>query len=232
MKKILLTFNSSNYDRGNIKLFNGTFSKYFDTIINYTENDLDDYIANIVNEMITLSGWQRGYGYWIWKPYIISQELKKLESNDILFYLDSHFNFNDESLIEQIIKDLSKDKYGLFWGREARSNDIEWTTPYLVNAVETELNYKFSNDELMKEHGDAGLLFIRKNKFTVDFFEKWFDIMIKHKLELTDYYNAAAYELNNNFIENRHDQSVFNLMVKYYKLQSPEYIRYWEWGSE
>lgn len=232
MKRILLTFNSSNYKRGNKKLFDGTFSKYFDEIINYDENDLDSYILNIVKEIFELTQWNRGFGYWIWKPYIISQELKKLKSGDILFYLDSHFNFNDESLIEQITEDLKKDKNGLFWGNDASSNDIEWTTPYLVNAVETELNYKFSYDELMQEHGDAGLLFIKKNRFTVNFFKKWFDIMIKHKLEISDHYNSKAHELNNNFKENRHDQSVFNLMVKYYKLISPRYILYWQWGSE
>ena len=31
---------------------------------------------------------KKGYGYWLWKPYIIKKTLEKMKKGDILLYLD------------------------------------------------------------------------------------------------------------------------------------------------
>jgi len=31
----------------------------------------------------------RGYGYWLWKPYIIKKNMERMKNGDILLYLDS-----------------------------------------------------------------------------------------------------------------------------------------------
>ena len=37
----------------------------------------------------------RGNGYWLWKPFIILETLKKMDDNDVLLYLDSGDIFTD-----------------------------------------------------------------------------------------------------------------------------------------
>ena len=32
---------------------------------------------------------QRGYGFWLWKPYLINNKLQDLSNNDVLCYVDS-----------------------------------------------------------------------------------------------------------------------------------------------
>ena len=32
---------------------------------------------------------EQGFGYWIWKPYIVYEKLKELNKNDILIYMDA-----------------------------------------------------------------------------------------------------------------------------------------------
>jgi len=230
MNTNLLIFSSSNYNRNNPKLFDNTYKKYFNNIIIYNENDLDNYILNIIKNIINNYG-NCGFGFWIWKPYLILKELSKMKNNDILFYIDSHFFINDESIIERIIKDLNKSKKPIFSGNNCVSNDYIWTTTKLVKCVEQELNYKFSEEELKQEHNDAGLLFIRKTKFTVKFFRQMLDIMLNNFEYITNEHNGDP-DNNEGFIENRHDQSLFNLMIKYYKIKSPKYIKYGDFITE
>lgn len=41
---------------------------------------------------------QRGYGYWLWKPYIVKKQLEKMNDNDILIYADSGCELNVNGL--------------------------------------------------------------------------------------------------------------------------------------
>lgn len=230
MKRNLLIFSSTNYDRNNKKLFDGTYKKYFDNILIYNENDLDDYIKNIVNDIIKNYG-PCGYGFWIWKPYLILQELNKMKTGDILFYIDSHFYINKEDLIDKISNDLKRKQKPIFSGNKCGSDDYIWTTTKLRKCLEKELNYKFTVKELKQEHNDAGLLFIKKNKFSMMFFQQMFDIMLNNIEYVSNDHNDDD-DNNEGFRENRHDQSVFNLMIKYYKIKTPQYILYGEWGSD
>jgi hypothetical protein len=36
----------------------------------------------------------RGYGYWVWKPYVILEELNKIPDGDILLYTDAGCELN------------------------------------------------------------------------------------------------------------------------------------------
>ena len=230
MNTNLLIFSSSNYNRNNPKLFDNTYKKYFNSIIIYNENDLDNYILNIIKNIINNYG-ICGFGFWIWKPYLILKELSKMKNNDILFYIDSHFFINQEDIIEDIIKDLKKTNKPIFSGNNCKSDDYYWTTTKLVKKVESYFNYNFSEAELKKEHNDAGLLFIRKNKFTINFFKQMFDFMLNNIEYISNEHNNDI-DNNKGFKENRHDQSLFNLMIKYYKISTPEYIKYGNFITE
>lgn len=56
----------------------------------YTNRDLDRKFPKLLDFIDSNYGRKtRGFGYWIWKPYIINQELSELENEDILVYIDS-----------------------------------------------------------------------------------------------------------------------------------------------
>ena len=59
----------------------------FDFIFAYTDKDIistEFYKEN--KEILSLN---RGAGYWLWKPYLILETLKKMNDGDVLLYLDS-----------------------------------------------------------------------------------------------------------------------------------------------
>ena len=75
----------------------------FDKIIGLTEQDLqnDDEFWGKHKDFINSN--QRGYGYWLWKPYIIKKKMEQLEVGDILLYLDCGCEIDIRN--REIIKD-------------------------------------------------------------------------------------------------------------------------------
>ena len=49
---------------------------------------------------------RRGFGYWIWKPYLIMKQIDKMEDGDVLFYSDCGCELgieNKDKLLECIV---------------------------------------------------------------------------------------------------------------------------------
>jgi hypothetical protein len=69
----------------------------FDKIIPYTEDYLknDNYFWE--KHSFFIENNSRGYGYWLWKPYIIKKTMEEMKDGDILLYLDCgcEINYND-----------------------------------------------------------------------------------------------------------------------------------------
>ena len=93
MKKIFLTFACSNYrnllNNANDLANQIKFTHIFDNINLYSKEDLinDNEFWNKHKEFIINNG--RGYGYWIWKSYLIKKTIDKLNNGDILLYMDA-----------------------------------------------------------------------------------------------------------------------------------------------
>lgn len=221
MKKELLLFCTSNYTNINKDLIDNKYN-LFDEVKLLTENDLDDYIKPIVENNIKKYG-MRGYGYWIWKPYIILQELNKLCEGDVLVHLDLHANLNSvKDKFDDILNEL-KDQ-SIILG-DVGFNDLMYTTTKLRKHVEKQLNYKFSNEQLTVRQYESGIQFIKNDEQSRNFIKKWFDLMLSGLDYVSDMYNDSD-DNHETFIENRHDQSVISLLYKYYNYK---YIQYLNW---
>jgi len=217
MKKELFLFCTSNYININEDLINNKYN-LFDEVKLVNENDLDDYIKPIVENTINKYG-RRGYGYWIWKPYIILQELNKLDDGDILVYLDCHCKLDKiKDKFNNILKYLNHSDKPLIVANLG-FNDYQYTTTKLKNAVENYLKYIFSEEEILDHQREAGILFMRKCDFVVNYFQQYFSIMKNNIDIITDAHNNDE-DNHETFIDNRHDQSVCSLLAKYYKIES------------
>lgn len=66
----------------------GTAVCFFDKIHLYNEKKLDRNFRHLHSQYF--KDYPRGYGYWIWKSYLISKiMLEKMHQGDILVYLDA-----------------------------------------------------------------------------------------------------------------------------------------------
>jgi hypothetical protein len=90
---------------------------FFTDIHGYTEFHLqqDNNFWNKHAQFIQY--YPRGYGYWIWKSYLILKELEKMKDDDVLMYIDAGCEINPDGkprLYEYIdLLDQDPNQYGL-----------------------------------------------------------------------------------------------------------------------
>lgn len=170
----------------------------FSSISIYTHKDLTDFVHKEF-----MDNNPRGYGYWIWKAYIIEKTLRQLPEGDLLMYLDAGCELNHygkRRLFELIPTVL----YKKIIGTHSISNDITYTKKATRDAI------KCDQTLWSKNHMQAGYLFMCNCSEIRELMHDW------------NYWNSHYELINDNleggfdygFIEHRHDQSIFNLLVK------------------
>jgi len=178
-------------------------------IIIFNKDDIDkDFISN--NQLILNQ--RRGGGYWLWKPYIISETLKKLNDNDIIFYLDSKYYFTEE------FTDLYKDIYDtdiLVWSN--KPNECCW---FMKNWCKMDVikKYNMYNKVFTENVIDvwAGCICIRKTENSIKYINKWLSMCCIPE-DITD---SPSIEMNHTeFREHRHDQSLLSIIVHKYNIR-------------
>ena len=97
MSKYFVTFGagSKNYIEAGERLKNQINDlNLFDKLLFYT----DEYLKNDPDFWNQHSNFiqnnPRGYGYWLWKPYIVKKTIEQMNDGDILLYLDCGCEFD------------------------------------------------------------------------------------------------------------------------------------------
>jgi hypothetical protein len=155
---------------------------------------------------------KRGFGYWIWKPYLINKQIENMEDGDIFFYCDVGCELgieNKDKFLECI--DLVK-KEKLMYTRALNCFEITWCKKDLLDKLEM-------NDEkyLNSEQIQASIILLLVCPETRRLIKDWYEISCNyHNID-----DSPSISKNyDSFIEHRHDQSVFSLLVKKYNLIS------------
>jgi len=180
-------------------------------IIQYTDLDLKkDYnFWNKHGSFIEKN--RRGYGYWVWKPYIILQTLNKMNNNDILLYCD----------VGCEIKNNPEDmKYLL---EKCKNQDLLYTSAYEIerkwNKRDLLIFMNMDNPDFIDTmQSQSGIIFIKKNDKTYNLIKDWYDIASSNYHYIDD--TPSLLENYSDFQEHRHDQSVFSLLTKKYNFNT------------
>lgn len=201
----------------------------FHEIIGYTDSDLknDKHFWERHGNFIENNN--RGYGYWIWKPYLILKTLEKMNDNDILLYLDCGCELNSHGK-SHFYKLIEKVKTKSFISSRAGSNDITFTKMDTIKHFNFENNMKL----LSIPHMQAGTIMLRKNDLIVKIYNEIYELMSDHYHLIDD--SPSINKNCNHFVEHRHDQSVFNLVMKKYRINNydmdPTDWTDWKTGSQ
>ena len=177
----------------------------FNKIIGLTESYLkeDNIFWNNHNKFIMNN--ERGYGLWIWKPYIIKKQLEQMEYNDILVYADSGciLNINGKDRMNQYI-DLSRNSKSGIVCFQLSQIECEWTKKDVIN-------YLNATDLLETKQLIGGISIIRKCSESIGIINKWYDLCCVYNL--LD--NSPSIEKNvDTFVEHKNDQSIWSLIIK------------------
>lgn len=143
----------------------------------------------------------RGSGYWLWKPYIILDMFKKINDGDYLVYMDSGANFISDPT--EYLKMIDEKGVLAFSMMQKTSKWTKGDCFFKVNKVNKD-DFKDTNQL------QGTYIFFRKCDYSVKFVKDWLELCCDENL-ITDLPNVY---MNNydDFIDHRHDQSIFSLL--------------------
>lgn len=181
-------------------------SNFFASVNLFTEHDFDS--AYWEQYHLWYEANKKGYGYWAWKPYFIKKILAQIDYGDYLCYCDSgcEINKSGKEKLHEYCRMAEKSKSGI----------VCWETGYKASQFTKGdiWDYFKARDSIIPSKNQimAGVLVLHNTIDCQEFFDNWF-ITIHHNLHLIDDSPSLASNFYD-FVENRHDQSVFNVLCR------------------
>lgn len=207
-KVVFLTFADSKYKKSLLRLQNQVNqSRYITNRYFYTEKDLgSDFTRNFHPWL-----YRRGYGYWQWKSYLIKKIIDTLVDGDILIWSDvgNIYNMQAEKRLEEYIDRARKSVSGLLVFSQKQIERV-WTKADCFDYFGALENTAITDTPQYW----AGCFIVCKNNVSIEIINKWADVAINHFDLITDKHSSLANFPD--FIEHRHDQSVFSILAKLY----------------
>jgi hypothetical protein len=177
----------------------------FDNVFVHTSEEIRD--TDFYKEFKHILDQPKGAGYCLWKPYIILEDLNKMDDGDVLVYLDASDNLVGDGLHHIKIAMDKRDYYISNW-RGARNKQREKTKKdcFVLMDCDNEFFHNFPQVE-------AGFVIFKKNQDNVNFINQWLNYC-KNENILTDKPNEHGNNLPE-FKNHLYDQSVLtNLVLK------------------
>ena len=184
---------------------------YFEDIFIYNEHAFDGNFKEIFHDKLNHN--TRGFGYWIWKPYIILKLLEKIDYDDILVYTDigCHINKNGLDRLNEYIEIVKKHD---FLGYKLRIKDRKYTKSDLFSYFNVLNNKDITNTDTVC----ATNFILKKTDKNINLIRQWLDVFYKNFSLVDD--SVSKIKNFDDFIEHRHDQSIFSILVKMNNLYS------------
>lgn len=150
----------------------------------------------------------RGFGLWVWKPWVILEVMKNAQEGDIVLYLDAgctvHTSKKSRLRYESYLDHIRK--YGsLHFNLD--NAEFYWTKREVVE------HFQLSEMELNSGQVMASVQGHLVNLEQQQFVERWLEACTLDSGRLIRDVVSRVYE-DQRFIEHRHDQSVFSCLVK------------------
>ena len=165
-------------------------------------------------------GQKRLFGYACWKPEIILSYLNEIPENSILQYSDigCFFNFKGIKRLNDYIKITEENNILVFKYSEPNFNlkeNIKFQVYYEFQYTKADawkyLNIDSNSNILKTEQIWSGTMFFKNNSYVKKILNEWIDVCKINNLIDDNNSNEKNHE---NFIEHRHDQSIFSLICK------------------
>jgi hypothetical protein len=155
-----------------------------------------------------LASQPRGLGYWIWKPFLILESLKRIAPDECLVYSDAGNEISASGAAR------FQDYVGLarihdLFGFEIGEPIHQWTKGDLLNYLAIPSTSPF----LALRQIWAGLLFIRHTPANLLLLSHWAELCVARNYSLVD--DTPSVTPNpSTFREHRHDQSILTLLLR------------------
>lgn len=205
-KKYFLTFGNKNFNKQLERLKKESESVgWFDGTIIETPETIQSFYKK---HRFFIDANERGYGYWIWKPYVILRQLREMEDGDMLFYTDAGATIlpHRKKRFDEYVQLLNQSEKPIITFCVPGYTERNLQKPASLRKFKRN-GLSLEHDEAFLESGqiESGVFLCKKNKFTVDFVQSWLDNLLENDYELAHDFDCKEY---------RHDQSVLSILCK------------------
>ncbi len=163
---------------------------------------------------------KRLYGYACWKAFVIKKLLDQMPEDSILQYSDIGCHLNSKGLnrLEEYVRLCDKNGILTFQYKKPNFenfNNFKFQEYYEYQYTKADawkyLNISDNSEILKTKQIWSGTIFFKNNKFAREILDKWNSLLDINKL-IDD--SASISKNHKDFIEHRHDQSLFSLICK------------------
>lgn len=151
---------------------------------------------------------KRGFGYWAWKPYIVRRHLETLNDGDILLYVDGRSGLETTNKriawLDQFQKNMSCDIAA--W--QLPLPEENWTSEDIF-----QLMHQSGNEKLRLSGQYAATMHLWRNGSRCQKLAMLWEQFIN---TYPNFFMDGPFKEGNTpgFVENRHDQSLFSMLIK------------------
>ena len=178
----------------------------FDTIKLYSPSDLD---STFTKQNEYLLSHDRGGGYWCWKSYVILNSLKDIPEGNWLLYADAGCTL----VYDRRFQLIDRIRYMENQGKEIavfQMTHLEKT--YTKGDTLKFFNVEKDNSILDSGQYIGGIVLMKNTQFVRDVFTTIQYIIHNHPNYIDD--SPSFHPNDSTFIEHRHDQSIYSILLK------------------
>lgn len=148
----------------------------------------------------------RGYGYWKWKPCLIGAQLEINDDSALIVYVDSRVGIPKERI--QWLEDFANRPELDIAAWQMSNVERIWTTADLLNLFDVPVDSEIA----ISGQYAAGFFAVRNNSSSRELIREWARILDEESPLCRD--DPSRMANHPDFQQNRHDQSVFSLLIK------------------
>jgi hypothetical protein len=172
-----------------------------DRVFPYNPSDIDKNFYERNKEILTS---KRGAGYWLWKPYIILDAMKRVPKDSIIIYIDGGLYFTkDFAPFIDLVKKHGRVLTSLAPVHHTNKRYTKRDTFILMDK-----DYERAHQATQVQ---AGIILLKNNDTNRKFIEKWLEYG-QDKRIITDLPSTLGSNFPD-FIDHRHDQSILSLLL-------------------
>lgn len=195
----------------------------FDDARVYTPADIEN--SSFYRQNLAILSRARGAGYWLWKPYLIREQLKMLaHPDDVLMYCDAgrstYYQFTKHP--EKLFELARKSSQGFVLPPTFHLGQVKhWTKRDCLILMDCDREPFLSHGQI-----SATWSLWRKTPSSMNFLDEWLEYCQDSRC-LTDDPNTCGEPNHAAFIDHRHDQAILTLLALKYGVPVLDFAQTW-----